>query len=168
MKNYILFAGLAALSASYACAATKDRQTAAPSVQPAAPSWMKEIKSEKEYRRLAKSSSPTVIVFNSDSCSACDDHKDDLEPLQTKYRNVSFYSFNASGDDLAAFRKEKNIQGYPTTEFIKGGKIQRSLLGAFGEDPCDGFVYELVHGKPRPMKRKEAAAEQPPAKKQKV
>ena len=118
-----------------------------------AASKIKELKSLAEYKSAAKSTRPTVIVFNSDTCTACDDHEEDLEPLAEKYTGVSFYSFNAGADDLADFRKEKKIRGYPTTEFIVKGKLNRSMLGTYGEDALDQVIYPMVHGKPRPAKK---------------
>ncbi len=123
------------------------------------------IASRAEYDRIAKGNGPTIIVFNSKACTACDQHKDALEPVAAEYKRADFYSFDASGDDLKTFREEHKIAGYPTTQFINKGK-KRSEMGSMGEQELGGIVYEMVTGKrkiPKPIKKEapQKAAESP-------
>ncbi len=111
-----------------------------------------------EYERVCKSSDPCVIVFNSVTCTACESMEQSMEPVAKDYPTCKFYSVQTSDEAFKKLDKKKlQIKAWPTTHFIKNGKVTRNERGAMGEYEFDKITYELVNGKPKPLPK-------PPAK----
>ena len=116
------------------------------------------ITSRDDLARIMKVGEPTVIMFNSATCQACDVMKKELKPVMKKYLEVDFYSVESTNDAFKGIAKELNIKAYPTTHFIKKGITTRKERGSMGESEIERAVYKLVHNKdmplPKPPKQK--------------
>ncbi len=107
---------------------------------------LKEITTKAEYDRVSKGAGPTVIVFSSDTCSLCPQHKEALLKVAANYPGARYYHVNASNEFGKEFRQAEKIGAFPTTHFIsKAGK--RAERGCMGEGELDSALFELTTGK---------------------
>jgi thiol-disulfide isomerase/thioredoxin len=115
-------------------------------------SSLKSIKTLDEYVALSsKPAMPTVVVFNSTSCTACTLMEPGLADAQKKYAGqVTIYTLNTSDPafkGLHAKMKElklPKIEAYPTTHFIKKGTQLLAERGSLGDKEIDMFINRLV------------------------
>ncbi len=107
-----------------------------------------------EYNRVCKSRRPTIIAYNSSTCTACDMMEPGFNECAKKYPQADFYCLDAQDDAFKGLTKKANIKGYPTTHFIRPGKPPRIERGSMGAQELDSIVYEFVHGKRKPFVRK--------------
>lgn len=113
---------------------------------------LKPIKTLKEYVEISsKPTLPTIIVFNSTSCTACTLMEPGLEAAAKKYvGKAQFYTLNTSDAEfkgLAAKMKEAGmpkIEAYPTTHFLKAGTQPRAERGSMGTQEIDSIVKRLL------------------------
>ncbi len=113
---------------------------------------IKKIATMEEYERVCKSTAPCVIVFNSDTCTACETMEQAMEPATQDYPTCTFYSLQTSDEAFKDLDKKKlQIKAWPTTHFIKDGTVKRNERGAMSEYEFDNITYQLVHGKPKPQ-----------------
>ncbi len=113
---------------------------------------IKKIATMDEFETVCKSTEPCVVVFNSSTCSACDSMEQAMQPVIAEYPKCTFYSVQASDEAFKTLDKKKlQIKAWPTTHFIKRGKVARNERGAMSEAEFDKFTYELVNDKPKPL-----------------
>jgi hypothetical protein len=113
---------------------------------------IQKIATLEEYERICKSSGPCVIVFNSDTCTACESMEKDMVPISQEYPACKFYCVQTSDEAFKTLDKQKlQIKAWPTTHFIKSGTVKRTERGAMGQAEIDRFTYELIHDKPKPQ-----------------
>lgn len=113
-----------------------------------------EIKTMEEYEAACRAFVPTVIVYTSPTCSACDAMEPGLNQCAKTYRQAKFYVVNGQDKKFKAAAKEAKIQAYPTTHFLKAGAEPRIERGSMGEQEFDGIAYEFVYGKRKPLTKK--------------
>jgi thioredoxin-related protein len=122
------------------------------------------INSMSEYETAAQSQRPTVIVFNSDTCEACTQMEPCTKKAAEEYPQVTFYCANAKSEPLKELKAKADIKAYPTTHFIKNGKVQRSERGSLSQKEMDDIVYELLYDKrkraPKPAPKKDTSVTQ--------
>ena len=110
------------------------------------------IKTLDEYVAIiSKLTVPTIIVFNSSSCTACTFMEPGLKAAVKKYgEKARFYTINTSDPafkGLAEKMKQKNmpkIEAYPTTHFLNEGTQPRAERGSMGAQEIDNAVKQLV------------------------
>ena len=119
------------------------------------PGTINPITTRKNLDRIFKSGGPTVIMFNSATCQACDAMKKTLEPLAKKYLDVDFYSVESSNDAFKGIAKELDIKAYPTTRFIKKGMKTRSERGSMGTQEIKNILDTMVSNKDMPVTKKQ-------------
>jgi thiol-disulfide isomerase/thioredoxin len=118
-----------------------------------------------DYERICKSSGPCVIVFNSETCTACESMEKSMVPISQEYPACKFYSVQTSDEAFKTLDKQKlQIKAWPTTHFIKGGSVKRTERGAMGQAELDRFTYELIHDKPKPQAPAQAQPANQPVK----
>ncbi len=115
---------------------------------------VKEITTLKEYETISKAiRRPTVFVFNSSTCQACNLLNKAVETVAKTYSNqANFYRINdLKSDAFKGLPQKLKIKGYPTTYLTKPGAEPCSERGSMEVDELDKLVYRLIHGKPKPM-----------------
>ena len=106
----------------------------------------KPLKTRAEFDRKAKATSPTVIMFTSSTCSACDSLKDALAPVIKMYPQVEYYTVDVSSRPFKGITKELNLPAYPTTYFITKGLKRHELRGYGNTSKTDSenVIKELL------------------------
>ncbi len=113
------------------------------------------LKSIEEHDRACKSPYPTVIMYNSSSCSACNLMEPGLNDCAQRYKKAKFYVVNAEDPALKEkIHKKVKIEAYPTTYFRKRNEEPNVQRGSIEAEELDGIVYKFVNGKPKPFNSK--------------
>ncbi len=122
---------------------------------------IKKLTSMDDFERACKSIEPCVIVFNSATCTACDSMEQAMEEIIKEYPQCSFYSVQSSDEAFKDLDKNKlQIKAWPTTHFIKKGKVERNERGAMSAYELDQITYQLVNGKPKPQPKMQPKVEE--------
>lgn len=120
---------------------------------------------EKYYRKLATIEEcekiyhsprcPSVIVFNSTTCSACEQMEPVLNNAARKYTRAKFYTYTVPEKGSKEIHKRGifKIPSYPTTYFVKPRAQARREGGSMCAAEFDSITYEHVYGKPKPVAR---------------
>ena len=115
---------------------------------------VKEITTLKKYETISKAiRRPTVFVFNSSTCQACDVLNKTVETVAATYKKkADFYRINdLKSDAFKGLPQKLKIKGYPTTYLVKPGAEPCPERGSMEVDELDKLVYKLIHGKPKPV-----------------
>lgn len=127
---------------------------------------LKTIKTLDEYVGIiGKLDVPTIIVFNSSTCEACDFMLPGLKAAIKKYgEKARFYCINTSDPAFKGLaeklkqQKMPKIEAYPTTHFLKKDTQPRAERGSMGAQEIENAVKLLLS--------KDVIQEKPVAKKQ--
>lgn len=126
---------------------------AQPQPQGASEKYYKKLATIEECEKIYKTPRcPSIIVFNSTTCTACDQMEPTLNKLARKYTRARFYTYTVPDKGLKKIHERGvfNVPAFPTTYFIKPRAEARKERGAMGAQEFENITYQHIYGKPKP------------------
>jgi protein disulfide-isomerase A6 len=87
---------------------------------------------------------PTIILFYADWCPHCQAMKPAWGGIKRKYaknKKVNLFEVEHQSLDMVP-KKYKKIQGFPTIQTIKGGKLKSEYYGNRSKEDIDKYIKE--------------------------
>lgn len=104
-----------------------------------------EISTAAEYNAILASGKPVIIEISTEWCSACKQFTPIFKGLAAKYADqIDFYHADGEKREVMSAIKTE-IKGYPTSLFIKNGKIVDTRLGAAAEKSFNLSIQSFLN-----------------------
>lgn len=112
----------------------------------------KTVETEADFNKVLKSKKPQVIKFYADWCGACKSMKPEFEKAAADIKNskvdfvmVQIDKKDAKGQEaFKAVTEKYNVQGIPTTIFVKNGEEVDRLRGCPAKSQCVDAINQKV------------------------